>query len=43
VLSPMAGLGYTSSEAAILTGDGDSEAADTNLAQALRLYLGVGF
>jgi hypothetical protein len=26
-----------------LTADGDSEAADTNLAQALRLYLGVAF
>jgi uncharacterized protein (TIGR04551 family) len=43
VLFPMAGLGYTPGEAAVLTADGDSEAADTNLAQALRLYLGVAF
>jgi hypothetical protein len=37
VLFPMSGLGYTSVEAARISG------ADTNLAQALRLYLGVGF
>jgi uncharacterized protein (TIGR04551 family) len=44
VLFPMAGLGYTSTEAAKLVADSDnSEAADTNLAQALRLFLGVGF
>jgi uncharacterized protein (TIGR04551 family) len=45
VLFPMAGLGYTSTEAAKVIGlaNGDEEAADTNLAQALRLYLGVGF
>ena len=44
VLFPMAGLGYTPGEAAALTtAAGDSEAADTNLAQALRLYLGVAF
>jgi uncharacterized protein (TIGR04551 family) len=45
VLFPMAGLGYTPGEAAALVADanGDSEAADTNLAQALRLYLGVAF
>jgi uncharacterized protein (TIGR04551 family) len=44
VLFPMAGLGYTSGEASALSGPtSDSEAADTSLAQALRLYLGVGF
>jgi uncharacterized protein (TIGR04551 family) len=44
VLFPMAGLGYTSSDAALLVDRfDDTEAADTNLAQALRLYLGVGF
>jgi uncharacterized protein (TIGR04551 family) len=44
VLFPMAGLGYSSGEAARIVEDaGDEEAADTNLAQALRLYLGVGF
>ena len=44
VLFPMAGLGYTSRESAQLIDlANDEEAADTNLAQALRLYLGVGF
>lgn len=44
VLFPMAGLGYTRNEAQALTDvTGNSEAADTNLAQALRLYLGVAF
>jgi uncharacterized protein (TIGR04551 family) len=44
VLFPMAGLGYTSGEAAaIQQATGNSEAADTNLAQALRLFLGVAF
>ncbi len=45
VLFPMAGLGYTPGESAAIVADsqGDSEAADTNLAQALRLYLGVSF
>ncbi|RYZ09404.1 MAG: TIGR04551 family protein [Myxococcales bacterium] len=37
VLFPMSGLGYASVEASRLTN------ADTNLAQALRLYLGVSF
>lgn len=45
VLFPMAGLGYTpgESQAIISRANGDSEAADTNLAQALRLFLGVSF
>jgi uncharacterized protein (TIGR04551 family) len=44
VLFPMGGLGYTSGEAAeINAARGSSEAADTNLAQALRLFLGVAF
>jgi uncharacterized protein (TIGR04551 family) len=43
VLFPMAGLGYTPGETQSLTSDGDTEAADTNLAQALRLFLGVSF
>jgi uncharacterized protein (TIGR04551 family) len=44
VLFPMGGLGYTPGETATLTSNtGDSEAADTNLAQALRLFLGVSF
>ena len=44
VLFPMAGLGYTNGEALVLTEqNNNSEAADTNLAQALRLFLGVAF
>jgi uncharacterized protein (TIGR04551 family) len=44
VLFPMGGLGYTSGEAAEINQRfGSSEAADTNLAQALRLFLGVAF
>ena len=44
VLFPMAGLGYTSGQtAAINSALHASDAADTNLAQALRLYLGVSF
>jgi uncharacterized protein (TIGR04551 family) len=44
VLFPMAGLGYTSTEAAIINSNlRASDAADTNLAQALRLFLGVSF
>ncbi len=43
VLFPMAGLGYTSGEAATLTASGNSTAADTNIAQTLRLFLGVAF
>jgi uncharacterized protein (TIGR04551 family) len=44
VLFPMGGLGYPSNQAAQLnTSLQSSEAAETNLAQALRLYLGVAF
>ncbi len=44
VLFPMGGLGYTRGEAAALTGaTGNSEAADTNLGQAHRLFLGITF
>jgi hypothetical protein len=44
VLFPMGGLGYTSGEAAFINSQAHaSDAADTNLAQALRLYLGVSF
>jgi uncharacterized protein (TIGR04551 family) len=44
VLFPMAGLGYASAEAAAINSQArSSDAADTNLAQALRLYLGVSF
>jgi uncharacterized protein (TIGR04551 family) len=44
VLFPMAGLGYASAEAAAINTQARStDAADTNLAQALRLYLGVSF
>ncbi|HYQ15380.1 MAG TPA: TIGR04551 family protein, partial [Polyangiaceae bacterium] len=44
VLFPMAGLGYGSREAATINGlAGSSDAASTNLAQALRLFLGVSF
>jgi len=44
VLFPMAGLGYASKEsAAINSAAGSSDAASTNLAQALRLFLGVSF
>ncbi len=44
VLFPMAGLGYTSGAAAAVNqAASDTEAADTSLAQALRLYLGVAF
>lgn len=44
VLFPMAGLGYTSGEAAIINGQARStDAANTSLAQALRLYLGASF
>jgi len=44
VLFPMSGLGYTPGQAAIINSAlRSSSAADTNLAQALRLYLGVSF
>jgi len=44
VLFPMAGLGYGSAEAAAInTAARSTDAADTNLAQALRLFLGVSF
>jgi uncharacterized protein (TIGR04551 family) len=44
VLFPMAGLGYGSVEAANINSLAQSsDAADTNLAQALRLFLGVSF
>jgi uncharacterized protein (TIGR04551 family) len=44
VLFPMGGLGYGSLEAANINNlAGSSDAADTNLAQALRLFLGVSF
>lgn len=44
VLFPMAGLGYTSTEAAALNSAAQKgDYADTNLAQALRLFLGVSF
>ncbi|HVY29734.1 MAG TPA: TIGR04551 family protein [Polyangiaceae bacterium] len=44
VLFPMSGLGYTANEAAALnSAAGKSDYADTNLAQALRLFLGVSF
>jgi uncharacterized protein (TIGR04551 family) len=39
VLFPMSGLGYPAGQAAQI----GSDAADTNLAQALRLFLGVSF
>ncbi len=42
VLFPMSGLGYPSQEAAALNGV-KSGAADTNVAQIVRLYLGVFF
>jgi uncharacterized protein (TIGR04551 family) len=44
VLFPMSGLGYGSVEAANINSTAKStDAADTNLAQALRLFLGVSF
>jgi uncharacterized protein (TIGR04551 family) len=44
VLFPMSGLGYTSGEASrINSGAKSTDAADTNLAQALRLFLGASF
>jgi uncharacterized protein (TIGR04551 family) len=44
VLFPMAGLGYPSSDAVAINAElRSSEAADPDLAQALRLYLGVAF
>jgi uncharacterized protein (TIGR04551 family) len=44
VLFPMSGLGYTATEAAAVNeANHRGDAADTNLAQALRLYLGVSF
>lgn len=44
VLFPMAGLGYGSAQAAAInTSARSTDAADTNLAQALRLFLGVSF
>jgi uncharacterized protein (TIGR04551 family) len=43
VLFPMAGLGYTPGEAKTITDQAGSSAADTNLAQTLRLFLGVAF
>jgi uncharacterized protein (TIGR04551 family) len=44
VLFPMGGLGYGSAEAAAINTQARStSAADTNLAQALRLFLGVSF
>jgi uncharacterized protein (TIGR04551 family) len=44
VLFPMGGLGYTPGEAAVINDAlRNTEAAETNLAQVLRLYLGVAF
>jgi len=44
VLFPMGGLGYSTGDAAAINAAAHtSDAADTNLAQALRLYLGVSF
>lgn len=44
VLFPMGGLGYGSTEAAAINSAAQStDAANTSLAQALRLYLGVSF
>jgi uncharacterized protein (TIGR04551 family) len=44
VLFPMSGLGYASAEAAKINNAANrGDAADTNLAQALRLFLGVSF
>ncbi len=44
VLFPMSGLGYGAVEAATINNAaGSGDAADTNLAQALRLFLGVSF
>ncbi|HEV8246407.1 MAG TPA: TIGR04551 family protein, partial [Polyangiaceae bacterium] len=43
VLFPMSGLGYPSNEAAAINSQLHAGAADTNVAQTLRLYLGVFF
>jgi len=43
VLFPMAGLGYPSNEAANINRQLHNGAADTNVAQTVRLYLGVFF
>jgi uncharacterized protein (TIGR04551 family) len=43
VLFPMSGLGYPSNEAAEINSQLHSTAADTNVAQTVRLYLGVFF